>query len=253
MRRGMLIVDRGSREREVRDELDEICARAMEGGGYDYAAYCFLEVLPPFMPEGMSRALAENLDTLTVVPYFLYPGKKLKAAVRDAMREQSTTTTRIIVTRPMRMHSTLVRLVESRVRDALDGEGLSGTADADVDVLVIGHGSVDPSARMSLDYLVERLRPRYRNASYCLLEIEQPDIASGVERCAREGPGVLAVVFYFLHEGAHVKRDVYADLNPALEAASGIGKAVVTRHLGTDPMMVSLILERAAEAETGAD
>lgn len=253
MRRGMLIVDRGSREGEVRAELDEICARAMEGGGYDYAAYCFLEVLPPFMPEGISRALAENLDTLTVVPYFLYPGKKLKAAVRDAMREQSTTVTKIIVTRPMRMHPTLVRLVEGRVRGALDGNGLSGTADADVDVLVIGHGSVDPNARRSLDYLVERLRPRYRNTSYCLLEIEQPDIASGIAQCARAGPGVLVIVFYFLHEGAHVKRDVYADLRPALENSPGIGKAIVTRHLGTDPMMVDLILERAAEAETGAN
>jgi len=253
MRRGMLIVDRGSREAEVRDELDEICARAMEGGGYDYAAYCFLEVLPPFMPEGLSRALDEGLDTLTIVPYFLYPGKKLKVAVRDAMREQSMTTTRIIVTRPMRMHPTLVRLVESRVRDALNGEGLSGVDDADVDVLVIGHGSVDPNAKRSLDYLVDRLRPRYRNASYCLLEIEQPDIASGIARCARMEPRVLVIVFYFLHEGAHVKRDVNADLSPALEASSGIGKAVVTRHLGTDPMMVDLILERAAEAETGAN
>jgi len=66
-------------------------------------------------------------------------------------------------------------------------------------------------------------------------------------------PRVLVIVFYFLHEGAHVKRDVNADLSPALEASSGIGKAVVTRHLGTDPMMVDLILERAAEAETGAN
>lgn len=253
MRRGMLIVDRGSREDEVRAELDVLCARAMEGGEYDYAAYCFLEVIPPFMPEGISRALAEGLDTLTVVPYFLYPGRKLKAAVRDAMREQATTVTKIIVTRPMRMHPTLVRLVEGRVRDALDGAGLHGTADADVDVLVIGHGSVDPNARRSLDYLVERLRPRYRSASYCLLEIEQPDIASGIAECARAEPRVLVIVFYFLHEGAHVKRDVYADLNPALEASSGIGRAIVTRHLGTDPMMVDLILERASEAETGAN
>ncbi len=252
MRRGLLIIDRGSREAEVKAELDEICARVKERGGYDYAAYCFLEVIPPFMPEGFEHALAENLDTLTIVPYFLYPGKKLKVAVRDAMRMQSKTRTKLLITQSMRMHKTLVELVNSRIRDALDGSGLSGMQSANVDVLVVGHGSVDPNAKRSLEYVIDRIRPAYKSASYCLLEIEQPDIASGISQYAKDKPEALVVVFYFLHEGAHVKRDIYADLNPALEK-HGIKTAHVTRHLGTDPVMVNLIVERAMEVEGSAD
>ncbi len=248
----MLIIDRGSREAEVKAELDEICARVRERGGYDYVAYCFLEVVPPFMPEGFERALGENLDTLTVVPYFLYPGKKLKIAVRDAMRMQAQTRTKMLITRPMRMHKTLVELVNSRIRDALDRAERSGMQNANVDVLVIGHGSLDPNAKRSLEYVIDRIRPTYKSASYCLLEIEQPDIASGIAKCAKDNPEALVIVFYFLHEGAHVKRDIYADLNPALET-HGIKTAHITRHLGTDPAMINLIVERASEVESSAD
>ena len=56
------------------------------------------------------------------------------------------------------------------------------------------------------------------------------------------------VVFYFLHEGAHVKRDINADLAPALES-SKLRNVCITRHIGADDMMVDLIIERAGEVE----
>ena len=59
---------------------------------------------------------------------------------------------------------------------------------------------------------------------------------------------MLVVVFYFLHEGAHVKRDIYEDLNPALEKAN-LSNVLITKHIGTDEKMVDLILERAKEVE----
>ncbi len=252
MRRGILLIDRGSREDDVKEELGEICASIRKKAGYDYVGYCFLEVIGPFIPEGMNSALQNNLDELTIVPYFLYPGKKLKDAVNNAIAMQKETKTKILISRPMRMHKTLVELVRNRVRSALDGDGLGDKRDADVDVLIIGHGSVDPNARRSLDYIIENIGPHYRNSRYCFLEIEQPDIASGIASCEADSPEILVIVFYFLHKGAHVKRDIYTDLNPALDA-SGIAKSLITEHLGTDPKMIDLIIERASEAESYAD
>ena len=49
--------------------------------------------------------------------------------------------------------------------------------EVDVDVLIIGHGSKDPNAQRSLNYIVNELNDSsYRNVSRCWLEIEQPDI-----------------------------------------------------------------------------
>ena len=252
MRRGILLIDRGSREAEARAELEAICEGVRDRTAYDYVGYCFLEVLPPFIPEVMKEALSEGLDELTVVPYFLYPGKKLKAAVCAVTAMQKGTRTRIRVARPMRMHPTLVGLVRGRVRAALEEGGMGDLPDGDVDVLIIGHGSVDPNAKRSLDYVIDAIKDSYRSAEYCFLEIEQPDIAAGIASCESRSPKALAIVFYFLHEGAHVKRDIYADLNPALASAAGIGRALITRHLGADPQMIRLIIERAEEAESHA-
>ena len=166
MRRGLLIVDRGSREREAYEELRVLTDKAKSRGGYDYADFCFLEVLPPFIDEGVKKCLAQRLDVLTIVPYFLYPGKKIKAAVRDVMAYQKDTRTRFLVTKPMSMHPTMVSLVDNRITAALREAG-HDLPRRETDVLVIGHGSKDINAQRSINYLVDELRKTYRNVERC--------------------------------------------------------------------------------------
>lgn len=245
MRRGLLIVDHGSREREAYEEIVQITNTARSKGRYDYADFCFMKY-SPYITDGMKKCLAQNLDTLTVVPYFLYPGKKTKAAVKDVMAYQKETKIRFLIAKPMTMHPAMVTLVDHRIKQALLHDGLS-TKPTATDVLIIGHGSIDPNAQMSINYVVDKLRHKYRNVDKCFLEMNTPDIESGIRACETNNPAILVVVFYFLHEGAHVKRDIYAILNPALKNSSL--KASITRHIGADDTMVDLILERAGEVE----
>jgi len=117
-----------------------------------------------------------------------------------------------------------------------------------IDVLVIGHGSMDPNAGISINYIVDELRKSYKNVDRCYLEIEEPNIEQGIQSCQNNNPDVLVIVFYFLHEGAHVKTDINNDLKPALEK-SNLKKVCVTKHLGADEKMIDLIVERAKEVE----
>lgn len=248
MKRGLLLIDRGSREREASEELEIICKEVKKKGGYAFAEYCFLEVTLPYIDDGMKKCLESDIDALTIVPYFLYPGKKVKAAVTEAMKYQSSTNVKFLVTKPMSMHMTLVKLVQNRIKSALDKGGVS-LPDKKVDVLVIGHGSKDPNAKMSIQYVVSELSHTYRNVDYCFLEIEEPNIEQGIQACKEKNPEVLVVVFYFLHEGAHVKTDINADLRPALEKHK-LNKVLITQHIGADQKMIDLIIERAQEVET---
>lgn len=248
MKRGLLLIDRGSKEREAGEELETICKEIMKKGGYAFAEYCFLEVTPPYIEDGIKKCLKSDIDSLTIVPYFLYPGKKVKASVTEVMKYQATTTVKFLVTKPMSMHMTLVKLVENRIKSALD-KGRVLLANNKIDVLVIGHGSKDPNAKMSIKYVVDELGSTYRNVDYCFLEIEEPNIEQGIEACKKRDPEVLVVVFYFLHEGAHVKTDINADLRPALESHK-LKKVLITQHIGTDQKMIDLIIERAKEVET---
>lgn len=247
MKRGLLLIDRGSKEREASEELETICKEVKKKGGYAFAEYCFLEVTLPYIDDGMKKCLESDIDALTIVPYFLYPGKKVKAAVTEAMKYQSSTNVKFLVTKPMSMHMTLVKLVESRIKSALDKGGVS-LPDKKIDVLVIGHGSKDPHAKMSIQYVTDELAHSYRNVDYCFLEIEEPNIEQGIQACKEKNPEVLVVVFYFLHEGAHVKTDINADLRPALEKHK-LNKVLITQHIGTDQKMIDLIIERAQEVE----
>lgn len=247
MKRGVLLIDRGSREQEAKEELDFICNRVKEKGNYVFSDYCFLEVIPPFIPEGIKKSLNQDIDALTIVPYFLYPGKKVKAAVTDAIKFQKGTQVKFVVSKPMSMHKTMIELVQNRVSSALKKNEIS-LPNKEVDVLIIGHGSKDPNAQISIQYVVDGLMSTYRNISHCFLEIEEPNIKQGIEKCEKNNPEVLVIVFYFLHKGAHVKRDIFEDLNPALEQSS-IKKSIITEHIGTDEKMIDLILERAREVE----
>lgn len=247
MKRGVLLIDRGSREKEAKEELDFICKKIKEKGNYVFSDYCFLEVLPPFIEEGVKKCLKQDIEALTIVPYFLYPGKKVKAAVNDVIKFQSETDVKFVISKPMSMHKTMTELVENRVTSALEKNNIS-LPKKEVDVLIIGHGSKDPNAHLSIKYVVDGLTNTFRNISHCFLEIEEPNIQQGIEKCQKDNPEVLVVVFYFLHKGAHVKRDIYEDLNPAIEK-SNLKKVLITEHIGTDEKMIDLILERAREVE----
>ncbi|MGI0004060.1 MAG: sirohydrochlorin chelatase, partial [Candidatus Nitrosotenuis sp.] len=162
MKRGLLLIDRGSRENEVRNELDFICGKVKQIGNYVFTNYCFLEVLPPFIEEGITNCLKTDIDSLTIVPYFLYPGKKVKAAVTEAIKFQSKTGIKFVVTKPMSMHRTMVDIVDSKIQLVLAKNNVSLPKDK-IDVLVIGHGSKDPNAKISINYVVDNLAPKYRN------------------------------------------------------------------------------------------
>ena len=247
MKRGVLLIDRGSREKEVKEELDFICKKVKEKGNYVFSNYCFLEVIPPFIEEGVKKCLQHEIESLTIVPYFLYPGKKVKAAVNNAIKLQSETKVKFVISKPMSMHKTMSELVENRVKSALEKNDISLPSNQ-VDVMIIGHGSKDPNAQLSIQYVVDNLTNTYRNISHCFLEIEEPNIQQGIDKCQKNNPEVLVIVFYFLHKGAHVKRDIYEDLNPAIEK-SNLKKVLITEHIGTDEKMIDLILERAREVE----
>jgi len=247
LKRGLLIIDRGSREKEASQELETICQEIKKNRDYVITNYCFLEVEPPYIEAGISKCLKEGIDSLTVIPYFLYPGRKVKNAISDVEKLQKNSKIEFLITKPMSMHKTLVEIVENRISTTLKENQVS-IKNKDVDVMIIGHGSKDPNAQTSLDYIVNELSDSYRNVSRCWLEIEQPDIFEGVKKCEKDNPKVLVIVFYFLHEGAHVKTDINIDLIPALKN-SNLKNTYITKHIGTDQKIINLIIERAKEVE----
>jgi precorrin-8X/cobalt-precorrin-8 methylmutase len=249
LKRALLIIDRGSREPEVRQELAEICALAQKKAGYAYADYCFLEVLPPFIPEGIEKCVSSGADAITVMPYFLYPGMKLKDTVEQSARIGREKGLQVLIAKPLSYHPMMPELIAGRLGELKREKGIT-LADEKCDVLLIGHGSSDKDAHDAFVHNTEAIRPRYRNVHHCFLELDTPNIEQGIMQAVSKKPQVLLMMPYFLHKGAHVKRDIINDVDAALKKAQ-YNDAHMARHLGVDDRLVNLIVERAKEAENG--
>jgi precorrin-8X/cobalt-precorrin-8 methylmutase len=119
---------------------------------------------------------------------------------------------------------------------------------SECDILVIGHGSSDKNARDALLYTVSSLKPFYRRVAFCFLELDTPNIDEGIKNVLQDNPKIILLMPYFLHKGAHIKRDVINDVNSALEKYS-FKNVFMAKHLGVDEKLVDLVIERTREVE----
>jgi sirohydrochlorin ferrochelatase len=115
-------------------------------------------------------------------------------------------------------------------------------------VVLIGHGSSDRNAHDAFVYTANAIRPYYRNVEFCFLELDRPDIEEGIGRAVEGDPQVILIVPYFLHKGAHIKRDVIKDLSAAFQKYK-FKNAFMGQHLGVDEKLVDIVIERAREVE----
>jgi len=243
----LLIVDRGSREPEVREELEEICFLAKKRGRHTYVNYSFLEVLPPYIPEGISRCAEAGATYITVMPYFLYPGMKLKDTVKQSAKIRKDRNLELVITRPLSYHPTMRHLIIDRINGLKKLQNIS-QPDKQCDVILIGHGSSDKNAHDAFVHTANAIEHYYRKVQFCFLELDQPNIEEGVREVIAQNPNVILVVPYFLHKGAHIKRDVVNDINAALEKFR-FKNAFISPHLGVDEKLVDIVIERASEVE----
>ena len=247
MRKALLIIDRGSKELEVQDELLKISNQAKEKGGYIYSNFCFLEVIPPYIDEGIRNCIKENVDLITVMPYFLYPGMKLKDAVKKTAAISKEKQVKLVITKPLCYSEVLKFVIIDRLTKLklLNDIRLQ---DKECDVLVIGHGSSDRRATEAFIFTINGIKHSYRNVEYCFLELEGPTIQEGINSVIKKNPKIVLIMPYFLHKGIHIKHDVINEVKTALKSHS-FTNILIADHIGVDDNMINLILRRANEVE----
>lgn len=245
MKKALLIIDRGSKMKEVQHELSETCLKIKSQTDYDYVDYCFLEVLPPFIKEGLNKCLNQKVDTITVVPYFLYPGMKLKDAVTQTSHFTKTIDTKIVITKPLSYQPIISEIVLDRMNSLLSKTNIK---DENYTLLLIGHGSSDRRARDAFLYTVNSLKTHFKYVHFCFLELEPPNIEEGIKNCLKSNPSSIFVIPYFLHKGIHIQKDILIDLDKAL-AKYNFSNLYIAEHIGVDPLVIDLVISLAKDAE----
>lgn len=247
MKKALLIIDRGSKMKEVQEELRNTCELIKYKTDYSYVDFCFLEVIPPYIGEGIRKCIDRGADSITIVPYFLYPGMKLKDAVTQTATIIRQEDKKMVISKPLSYQPIISEIVLKRVNSLVVEKGL------DIDkknlcLLLIGHGSSDKRAREAFLYTVNNLKKIYRDVKFCFLELEPPNIEGGIKECLTTNPDTIVVVPYFLHKGIHIQKDILVDLTNAQEKYS-FNSLFISGHIGVDPAVIDLVITLAKEAE----
>lgn len=115
-------------------------------------------------------------------------------------------------------------------------------------VLLIAHGSRLATANADLLQLAEQLRSRFPGhvIETAYLELTEPTIPQGAERCVILGATRVLLLPYFLSAGTHVTEDLRRYRNQFAEQWPSI-RFELCPPLGLHPLMLDIVCDRLSE------
>jgi len=117
-------------------------------------------------------------------------------------------------------------------------------------VLLIAHGSRQQAANDDLHELAGRFIAEggYPIVEACFLELAEPDIPTGGERCVARGGTRVLMIPYFLSAGVHLRRDLTAARDDMSRRHPDV-EFLLGSPLGPHPLLDHLVAIRVRELE----
>ena len=121
-------------------------------------------------------------------------------------------------------------------------------------ILLVAHGSRRAEANADLVRLAEMISQQISDeiVEIGYLELTEPTIPEGLRKCAERGASAVAILPYFLSEGAHVSRDLVQFRDDFQNAHPGI-QCYVCPPIGLHEKLVELMLLRLREGRQQGD
>lgn len=209
----------------------------------------FIELSPPPLGEAVAELVERGVRRFAAVPLMLVSAGHAKGDIPAALAREKQRHPGISYTygRPLGPHPALLSVLERRLEEAM---GPSWER-SEVTVLLVGRGSTDPDANAEVFKAARLLWEGrgYAGVETAFVSLAEPDVPSGLERCARLGARRIVVLPYFLFTGVlpdRVRRQA------AQWAAARTGVEVRPADvIGPEPELLDLVMERYEEAVKG--
>jgi sirohydrochlorin ferrochelatase len=117
-------------------------------------------------------------------------------------------------------------------------------------ILLIAHGSRQQSANDDLHELAARLSAQrtYPIVEPCFLELAEPDLKAGGQRCVELGATRVLMIPYFLSDGVHLRRDL-TSARDELNRRHPDVEFILGSPLGPHPLLDDLVAARIRELD----
>ena len=244
----MLVVGHGSRDADGVDEYWALAGTIRAAAGDLLTGFGFIELASPTVDEAIDDLVARGATEIVSVPLVLLAAGHLKndgpaALARARIRHPEV---QFRLARDLGIEPGVLEITADRIRDA------AGDADPEkLGVALIGRGCSDPDACADL-WKVSRLLADGRGLGTVepgFVSVATPSVSETLERLRLLGTGTAVVAPFFLFSGI-LRNRIYSEAaawaqdHPEVEVR-GAG------HLGPDPRLVRLVLERYREARAG--
>ncbi|MBW3612096.1 MAG: sirohydrochlorin chelatase [Actinobacteria bacterium] len=215
----------------------------------------FIELAEPHLDDGLDALVAGGPGHVVAVPLVLLGARHLKddGPAFLARARHRHPGVRFSYASHLGLHPLVLEVAEERIRSA-GGDGSNGNGHghpAGTAVLLVGRGSTDPDANSDLAKAA-RLLAEGRGLGEvepAFVSLASPSVSEGLERCRRLGARRVVVMPYFLFTGVLVERiaaqaAAWAGEHPEVDVRTG-------PHLGADPRVARLVVERFDQAVAG--
>ena len=116
-------------------------------------------------------------------------------------------------------------------------------------LLLVAHGSRREQSNEEVRLLAEKLKHRCSEnipvIHAAFLELADPLIPTGLQKCVDDGASKITVLPYFLNTGRHVAEDI-PEIVEAFKQNTDI-EINIAKHLGASEMMLDLLVGVAVE------
>ncbi|MGQ0718027.1 MAG: CbiX/SirB N-terminal domain-containing protein [Pseudonocardiales bacterium] len=248
MKPAMLVVGHGSRDADGVDEFWALAETIRAVTGDLMTGFGFIELASPTVDEAIDDLVARGATEIVSVPLVLLSAGHLKndgpaALARARARHPGV---HFSLARDLGIEPHVLEVATDRIRDA------AGDADPEkLGVALIGRGSSDPDACADL-WKIGRLLADGRGLGTVepgFVSVAMPSVAEALERLRLLGAGTAVVAPFFLFPGV-LRDQIYAEAaswaadHPEVEVRGAA-------HLGPDPRLAQLVLQRYREARHG--
>ena len=123
MKRGLLLVDHGSRREQANAVLVQVAEIIRRQSDFAVVHYAHMEIAEPTIAQGFDACVADGVREVIVHPYFLAPGDHYNDTVPRLVAEAAARhpDVRWTITAPLGIHAKLCEVVLERVEAAVDG------------------------------------------------------------------------------------------------------------------------------------
>ena len=258
MKDGILLIGYGTRKGNLEEVLNSQAAKIKSTVDYE-VGIAYFRVSSPTIPEAIENMVKKGVERIVAVPYFVADGTLTHELIPQKMglgpnvyigeTEVLGKKVMLYLTRSFNFSTTVTDILCDKIKKA------GGNADSGV--LVLGHGSRDPTLmnRVVVERNAQRLATRgYPHTTFAFNEFCTPTIRESIDRLVAEGVKDIVCIPLFIAMGLHLGDEIPEQIGiPPYSDGGEItvdGKKITikyTRPLEDDDRLMHLVLSRAKD------